>query len=603
MPGDPKRMSDGLVDVSGGMDSGKSPSLASAANPDGLARNQVAFAVNCTSRGGKLKPRPGLKQIRLDLSAVDGYSAALFQGAEFYDPGNGRPVLVASIGGRQFQYSVNSGAVAELTIAGDPNAPNLNFAYFLQAENYLVIQDGQANPIIYNGAMARRADQSQSEVPCGTIMAYTMGRIAVTLTDGYSYRIGDLVFGPSGTLANGYRDAVLKFTENNYLSEGGDLTARVFGTSNDLGPITAMRPLAQLDNSLGQGPLQIFTTNGGFSVNLPFDRTTWKNLANPLQAVDLLSFGALSQSSAQLVNSDIYYRAKDGIRSLINAIRYFGQPGNTPMSREMDRVLAFDDRDLLAWSSAVNFDNRYLLTCSPVKTAFGVYHRGLIALDLDLVSSLREKDPPAYDGLWIGPKILKVIKGEFNGADRCFIFSLEEDNTVGLWELTLDNRFDNDATPIIWWFETPAYPFGFPFTLKRLDTGDMWIDDVTGAVVFNLSFRPDRYPGWIAWQSWAECANTTNCQLDPATGCLTIKSLQEQFRPRMTFKRPPETVDHVTKRPFCDGYEHQARVSVSGYCEITQLRLHAFERQETAYGPLLTAADCVDLIVCPGTDF
>lgn len=604
MPGDPKRFSDGLVDASGGMDSGKSPSLASEANPGGLQRNQVSFAVNATMRGGKLKPRPGFKRIALDLGDVEDYPAGLFQGGEYYAPGNNRPVLVASISGRLFQYNVDSGAVTEITIAGDPNAANVPVTHFLQAENYLIAQDGQANAIIYNGAVARRSNPVQKEVPCGTIMSYAMGRVAVCLPDGSSYRIGDLVFSSSGTPANGYRDAVLKFTENDYLNEGGDLVARVFGASYNLGPIAAMKALARLDNSLGQGPLQIFTTNGAFSVNLPFDRTTWKNLANPLQTVSLLSFGSLSQDSTQLVNSDIFYRAKDGIRSFVMANRFFGQWSNTPISREMTRVLAYDNAGLLHRSSAVNFDNRYLLTCSPVQTAYGVYHRGLIALDFDLVSSMREQSPPAYDGVWLGPRILKILKGEFSGADRCFIFSLEDDNTVGLWEVTTDDKFDNGSTEITWWFETPAYPFGVPFTLKRLDTGDMWIDKVRGQVAFNLKFRPDRYPGWIDWQSWEECANYQNCATDPATGCLTIKALQDQFRPRMTFVQPPEDVDPITNRPFRDGYEFQARISVRGYCEITQLRLHAFERQESAYGELLpAAAECADLIVCPGTDF
>lgn len=602
MPSDPKRLTDGFTDLSGGMDSGRSPSLASEANPGGLQRNQVTFAVNATMRGGKIKPRPGMRQIALNVSGVTGYSG-LFQGGTVYDPGSGS-VLVASIAGKLFQYDVNSGIVSDASVANDLNSPTVPQAWFQQAENYLIVQDGSSAAIIYNGAVSVRAGAAQNMVPTGTLMAYCMGRLCVVLPDGYSYRVGDLVFGPSGTAAFGYRDAVLYFTENSYFNEGGDLTARVFGTSNDLGPITALRPIAQSDNSLGQGPLQVFTAFGAFSANLPFDRTTWKNLANPLQVVSLISNGATSQDSTQPVNSDLFFRASDGIRTFITARRNFGQWSNLPISKEMNRVLLYDNLDLLKYSSAVNFDNRLLITCSPSRSDYGTYHRGLVALDFDLISSMNQKANPAYDGVWTGPKILKILKGRFGGVDRCFIFSLEDNNTVGLWELTTGDTSDNEGTPINWYFETPAYPFASPFTLKRLDTGDMWINNLHGTCNFVLKYRPDRYPVWQSWQSWAECATTGLCSPAGAT-CMTFTPPnQPQFRPRMTFVRPAETTDPTTSRFMGDGYEFQARLEISGYCEIPMMRLHAFERNEIAYGPVLpTSATCITLPVCPGADF
>lgn len=588
---DPKLMVDGLTSASAGMDSSKPPSQASIANPDGLDPNQVSFAVNCTMRGGKLKPRPGYRRIALDLTHVS-YPTARFQGGEFYDPGSGRPGLVASIGGRQFQYNVHTGLVTEITVPNDPNAGNVDRAYFLQAENFLIIQDGKAKPIIFDGASSKRSDFTIDQIPTGTVMAYAMGRVAVTLPDGQNYRIGDLY---GSTPADGAA-SILLFTENTFLNEGGD-----FSTSfASLGPITAMKPVALPDNSIGQGPLVVFTSNGAFSVTLPFDRTIWKELQNPIQSVALLSFGAVGPDSVQQVNSDLFYRAKDGIRSLILAQRLYGGWINTPISKEMNRVLDFDDQTLISFCSAVNFDNRYLMTCSPYRTAYGIAHRGLIALDFDLVSTMRLKLPPAYDGVWEGPKILKVIKGEFGGIDRCFMFTLEDDNTVGLWEITTGDINDNQTDRIQWWFETAAFPYGYPFTLKRLDSADMWIDQLQGTVDFTARFRPDRYPAWRDWQTWQECAKIRNCD----SGCINPPVMQPQFRPRMVLKKPSDACDPITNRPFTDGYEHQLRIEVTGYCEIMQLRVRAYEREETTYGPCLTSnAPCPSIDQCPGMDF
>jgi len=40
---------------------------------------------------------------------------------------------------------------------------------------------------------------------------------------------------------------------------------------------------AQTDTSLGEGSILVGTPSVIFSLNLPFDRTTWKNTTNPLQ--------------------------------------------------------------------------------------------------------------------------------------------------------------------------------------------------------------------------------------------------------------------------------------------------------------------------------
>ena len=121
----------------------------------------------------------------------------------------------------------------------DTESPTADHVFFQQAENWLVVQDQQSPPYLYNGGSLRRA--TGEEVPIGGPMAYGKGRLWVA--NGSEYYGGDLVYGDP---AYG-RDSVIRFTENTFLNEGG-----AFAVSN--GPITGLAFGANLDTSLGLGP-------------------------------------------------------------------------------------------------------------------------------------------------------------------------------------------------------------------------------------------------------------------------------------------------------------------------------------------------------------
>ena len=55
--------------------------------------------------------------------------------------------------------------------------PQASHVYFQQAENWLIVQDGQNQPYLYNGSTLRRA--TGDEVPVGGPMAYGKGRLWV----------------------------------------------------------------------------------------------------------------------------------------------------------------------------------------------------------------------------------------------------------------------------------------------------------------------------------------------------------------------------------------------------------------------------------------
>src|SRR5262249_33560896 len=145
------------------------------------------------------------------------------------------------------------------------------------------------------------------------------------------YVVGDIVGGPSGTESNAFRDAVLKFTENTYLAEGGS-----FSLPRRSGEISAMAETVEINTATGQSSLVISSRKTICNSTLPPDRTVWKDLTSPVQTISQIGNGIQGPNAWTVVNDDVWYRSNDGFRSLIIAVRNFDVGwAKTPMSKEM----------------------------------------------------------------------------------------------------------------------------------------------------------------------------------------------------------------------------------------------------------------------------
>ncbi len=583
-----KVVKDGFISLEGGIDSGRAPNL--------IDRNEGAFAVNTTFRGGFATCRPGWSKVPFtfqsegDLGMVDGR----FQVGAIYAPDTGTAFLSAMISGSLYKITVD-GNVQNISITGELNPTVRRQAWAVQAENFLVVQDGQSKPLIFDGASSRRA--AQNEVPVGDMMSVVMGRLWVA--NGREYVAGDIVGGPSGTRADGFRDAILKFTENTYLTEGG-----TFSLPLQSGAINVMAYTANINTVLGQGELVIGTPNAIFTTIVPPDRATWKTTTQPLQTIAQISFGPQGQLNQCLVNGDLWYRSQDGYRSLIMAVRNFNAGwGNTPMSKEMNRIIALDDPSLLQYGSMVNFDNRMLGTVSPIMTDHGCMHRGVAVLDFDLVSSMKQRSQPAWEGIWTGINVIQLLQGNFDGVSRCFAFALSADNKIELWELSKNAQFDSVGTAqkrIVWEVEGASYPFGDPFGLKQLNGGDITVDRMAGEVDITISFRPDQHPFWTLWQTMSLCATDRKCDLSRCEQPLDYKL---QYRPKLRLLQPPDDCNEVLGVPIRNGYEFQPRIQIQGYCRIKQFRMKALVQDEIPTAECLPPESCKALTGCDESPF
>ena len=248
---------EGQQDFSGGMNSSLSPTL--------IPENSVATAVNLTFRGGRPKSRPGFRQIGLQGGTPNGlniFTSRLYQGSIFYAERRERynPSIIGVFGGYVIQislkdyqtnvlypnipaisaslvtgstYIIDSIGTTDFTLIGAAsNTVGLSFVknstaatgtgtvhieqpsfnpsekcYFVQAEKYLVIQNGLNPPVIWDGdklylsgdapAGTAGAVSQLHTLGFGNIMAYGQGRLFVADPSRTQITAGDLAYGGS----------------------------------------------------------------------------------------------------------------------------------------------------------------------------------------------------------------------------------------------------------------------------------------------------------------------------------------------------------------------------------------------------------------------
>lgn len=576
---DPKIHYDGFQVINQGVDSGNAPNI--------IGRQRLAWAVNTTQRGGFPQTRPGFS--RRILTFPDAPTSAAFQGLfqhlGTYVVRTGGNRLIFSIAGRFYTVNVDDNTYPVVDITGTmAKTATLEKTWSSQGEEFWVSQNNHDAAFIWDGSSTidRVIDLG---MPTGNVMNYALGRFWVAGADGHSYVASNLVGSnlPSGfTSTINNRDAILYFDHNTYLAEGGS-----FSMQSNLGTVTAIRSYANIDTSLGQGPVQVFGGHGSVSVNAPFDDKLWASVTNPTVTYSTQGPGPVSQESSVNVNGDIWYRSVDGLRTWMLARRDIGYWANTSMSFEMSRILDFDDEDLLPWCSAASFDGRLLVTSSPQRVVgHGIVWQALVALDFSEIMGIQTAGQnPVYDGVWQGLNVLQLATID----DRCFmaVLNTAADNRIELWEVTkksANQQFDEPSPgvrrDIVCWIETPSYNLTGGYDLYRLEKGRLWIDNLQGNVAFAVWWKPDQYPAWQPWNSWTESAKVGLC---PPLACPPGSPSQPAFRPYIPLPTPPDHCD-TTQNPTRNlrlGFEFQVKIQWTGICRLKKFFIACSEVEET----------------------
>jgi hypothetical protein len=590
--GAPTILTDGAVDFSGGVDSVSVTTVATQANQNGLARNELAWLSNSGVRDGGITPRSGYV---LKGRVSDG--SKLYQGGFMYAPVSNNPYLILSIGGHILKVVPDffAAPIDLSTFFGLINPASAPHAYFCQGEQFLVMQagDNQTLPLFWddntlsrslgitNNAIAVPAP-GINQIPPATAMTYFMGRI--WYAQGRSYSAGDMVGSHnSGTAQYSYRDSILNVTESP-LCFGGD----GFSVPAESGSIQALFYNANLNSVLGQGQLLIGTRKAIYTLAVPVTRADWINTTStnqPQQTVVQLNNGPVNDRSLVLVNGDVLYQTLvPGINSLAAATRDFAQWGNRDISSNEFRVLQANNRALLNYASGILFDNRMIQTALPLQKPQGVVHQALLPLDFVPISNFGANfnysavTNPIWEGMWEGLDVLQLFTGDFGGLERAFALAVSRvDGGIDLYELTTNVQNDSNAkgqSRIIWQVEFPSFNFGGEWDLKKAVSLELWLDNIYGKVDFTVDYRPDGDTCWHPWYQWQlEVGTSTPTPMFPLTYPPTPS--QQSYQSTITLPKPPDEGGRIEHRPINQGYQFQPRLTVRGYCRLRGLTIHA----------------------------
>lgn len=429
------------------------------------------------------------------------------------------------------------------------------------------------------------------ELPVGKMGAYGKGRNWMALPDARSFIASDIVGSSSGTPALNNRDSVLRITENGYLAGGG-----TFVVPGNVGDIRAMVFVATLDTSLGQGALQIFTTTIVFSCMTPVERADWQNVTNPILTESLRGQGGQGQNSTIPVNSDTLFRSFIAINSLILARRGFENSwGNTPISREVTRIIARDTKELLLYGSAAEFSNRMLMTARPTSGGQGVFHPGTVALNFDPLSSMSDKSTAVYDGLWTGLNVLQWLKGRFNNTERAFAFTYSTvRQRIELYEVLEDgsSNFDFDGVAlrrITWQFETACLFKDIkgkgPFDFIKLIDGQFRIADVAGTLNYEIFYRSQFSKCWTFWHAGSVCAHKDE---------LVVNEQAQNITP-IGIGRPAQDIcDPINNRPTVISETFQFKFVFTGSAKFYGALFKAAHQPQTEFEKPRCEPICLD---------
>ncbi len=485
--------------------------------------------------------------------------------------GQANEVLVCSVGGRIWTIDRCSFVVQEITPGGRAgrNSRCHSIAYFVQAEQFLVIQDGESKPIIWDGGFAFRARDGQ--VPVGTIMAYGQGRI--WLVQGPRLLAGDLV--------GSYPNAVIGFTELSFLATNG-----IIYPSFTVGNMTGLEFIPQQDTNTGIGSLLVIGEKGIASVYAEKERSSW---VTGIARVTLINIGGVGHRALVGINGDVWFEAKDGWRSYRHARGEVDKWYQLPMSQEVQIYTDASATNLKPYDSAIFFDNRLLATTDPIWQNGRWSARGMIVLDFNVLAAFGEASKPAWEGLWTGVNIMQLVRGK----DSAWAFAIDPSGATALYELSTTANTPVDDTDLTGErrIECELVSGAFVFdsgnratevgaqAQKVLWGGEKWIRDLAGRALIDTYYRRDGEECWQFWKEFDICADVDLCTRE----CAFPQPLY-QYRNRLRQGSPSTVEPHNcstlpanatnTGRLYV-GYEFQEKTTWKGRLTISLSRIQA----------------------------
>lgn len=458
----------------------------STAVPDACYR----WAVNCVSRGGTPRTRPGFKCYQTGASGLP-------RGFTIWTPNSGIPQMVVAIGSSiyslAYPFTGTFTAIANLSF---PSTTQVYFAPAIQSvtqaadetltvlttpKRVLMMCDGVSKTGYWDGVLARQLDPAKA--PNGASETPTFERMVWS---------GQRLWGSLGSRVRASNLAnPLKFTEEDIPSEGGAL---VFPDN-----VTAMGQTYDFKNLL------VFTDQTTSTVPTTiYDRTQW-GLTNGFQSVILPSIGCAAGKSPVNLYGLTWWYSHGGLIAFDQALQTY----RSSRLHFQDQAMAWSKNNLSSDVTGIctgTFEN-YMLVAAPSGDVYNAHTWvmdqawGLEQSISDVYSALKS---PTWNGIWTGLRPVEFCTATINGASRCFCLSYDLPPTgsstpqANVWELFIPSRFDSgfdsggDAAQkrISCSLETKALAYSADYKNFRFIEVDC--EDIAGVVNVTVSYAPLR---------------------------------------------------------------------------------------------------------------
>lgn len=493
---------DGYQSFQGGMNEGVSPSR--------IGSSQTQKNVNISLKKNSLKPRPPLRQVSgftfseasdLPFSGAISYRENFLTGRAQH---NGKyqtefgEYIVRVINGVIYLVNPRTWLVTPIPVAGFSPIAGTNCTQINghQADRYYVIYDWPNTPIVIENFTARRADQSNQEIPRAYIGTFVQNRI-------FAGNAG-IEFGASDPVSPSNPLAPITFKESIVDPDTNPSPAypeQFFALSyvERLSNITAMGFLKQTDGTspLGFGPLFVSTKEAIhlFRVNEP--RSRWEEIE--FGSAYIFNYGVVGQKAQENVGPDLFYRSFDG-QIYSTATLYSDQRrwGNTHISREIEDSLLTVNKDLLHHSALGYFENKLYVTLQPfvveAKSLFGravedYVFNGFGVMEINNTTGLTaQNSSPVWSSMY---------SGQFNDVlevdNRLFFFGRScKNNQNAIWEVEDsqgDDWIPDTHKPIRSRVYTKEFNFDTTFQDKVLKYVHFDVRNVLGAFKIEVLYR------------------------------------------------------------------------------------------------------------------
>ncbi len=445
---------DGTVDFSGGQNAG--------ATPDRIAKNQFEKAVNVSTGNGSLQPRPRYCHIPVTVITEGTEAGKSYQ--SIFDLGKFQGERTFLADEKSYAISVRSGIIFKIDYkAGtarvlrhgtdDRIAMRHRRVPIKPAGKFIVIHDWPNMPVIIDGDFAARSNFYATDTDGTPLPEVPQSRLGVFVQSRYwvanstnEFTAGDFV----GDITR--PRAPITFAE--VFNPGAAYVGQAFNLGYGFGniSISAMGFMSSRNSqskvqATKYGPLYVATRNSVhiYDAELPRDQWTITSFGR----IELYGTGIVGERAHTIIGSDVIFQSAKGHLHSLSKNQNDERSGwaTTIISTEVDNWLSTQNEQYLDVGFVTFFNQVVLAGARPIRIPIRGYrgqviydyaHEGMVALELDNVSSITTPASPTWAGLWTGIRPMEATVID----DDLYVVSKDPDLYNRTYKLDYDAIYD-----------------------------------------------------------------------------------------------------------------------------------------------------------------